>query len=449
MPPPNADPPLTVTQLNSKVRGLLVPLPSLRVAGEISGISWASSGHLYFDLKDDQCKVKVNVWRSTVLGLKVRPREGMQVVCTGRPDLWIAGGAYSFNVTAIEEAGQGALWLALQRLKETLTAQGVFDPSRKLPLPFLPKTVALVTSATGAAVQDMLRIVRERARVRVLVVAVKVQGEGAAESIAQGIELVDALGWADVILCGRGGGSAEDLWAFNEERVVRAFAACRTPIVSAVGHETDTLLSDYAADWRAPTPTAAAERAVPVFADLLRTIADLRNRGAVALRRQLSHDRQMVGQMRARLGDGDAITGQRFARLDELNQRLVRAVQRAVERDRRRLEVLARRLQAADPVRRLADQRRKLALLALRLQQSACTTAERRRQRLHNAKAILMALSPRAALGRGYGIVRTANGTVLASVTGVQPDDKLDILLADGALAVAVHTVVTEPVASA
>ncbi len=435
------DAPLSVSQLNAKVKALLSPLPVLRVTGEITGISWASSGHLYFDLKDESARVKVTIWKSAAQALRIRPRDGMQVVCTGRADLWVQGGSYSFNATQVEAAGQGALFLALQRLKEKLTAEGLFDPARKKPLPFLPKTVALVTSKTGAAVQDMLRILRERARVRIVVVPVQVQGEGAAESIAQGIERIDALGWADVILCGRGGGSLEDLWAFNEERVVRAFAACRTPIISAVGHETDTLLSDHAADWRAPTPTAAAERAVPKFADLDALVADQRLRMAQAVRRQLSDDRRHLGQLRARLGDGGALTGERQLRLDELRARLHRATQRQLERQRRDHERLIRRLRAADPVRKLAQQRQNLALIQQRLSQTLPRTLERHRHKIDQLTGLLRALSPRAALGRGYGIVRRPDGSALGSVAGVQVADRLQVLLADGALGVQVDDV--------
>ncbi|MBM4343272.1 MAG: exodeoxyribonuclease VII large subunit [Deltaproteobacteria bacterium] len=437
----SADAPLSVSQLNARVRAVLQPLPVMRVTGEVSGTNWAGSGHLYFELKDESARVKVTIWKSAAQALRVRPRDGMQVVVTGRADLWVQGGSYSFNATNVELAGEGALFLALQRLKERLTAEGLFDPTRKQQLPFLPMTVALVTSPTGAAVQDMVRILRERARVRILVVPVKVQGEGAAESIAQGIERIDALGWADVILCGRGGGSLEDLWAFNEERVVRAFAACRTPIVSAVGHETDTLLSDLAADWRAPTPTAAAERAVPRFADLDALVVDLRGRATQAVKRQLTTERRHLGQLRARLGDGGALTGQRQLRLEELHRRMHRAAQRQLERQRRRHEVLARRLRAADPVRKLADQRQKLALLRQRLDQTLPRTLERRRQRIAQLTGVLRALSPRAALGRGYAIVRRPDGTAVGSVAGVQVADHLELLLCDGSLGVQVEAV--------
>lgn len=439
---PPADAPLTVTQLNQRLKGMLAPLPPMRVTGEISGLSPQPSGHVYFDLKDAESKIRITIWRSAAATLRVRLRNGMQVVCTGKPDIYVQAGSLSFNCTHLEEAGEGLRWAALQRLKEKLQAEGLFDEARKKPLPFLPNCVGLVTSGTGAAVQDMLRILRERAQVRVLVVPVKVQGEGSAESIAQGIELADQSGLCDVILCGRGGGSIEDLWAFNEERVVRAFAACQTPIVSAVGHETDTLLSDFAADWRAPTPTAAAERAVPKFADLQAATANLRMRAEKGLRRQLRQDRSLLQQLRARLGGGDNLTGPRQLHLEESQRRLVRAAQRAVEARRRKLEGLARRLQAADPVRQLAQRRRKLDALMLRLPAAMRQLLQRRRQRVTQDTKVLQALSPRAALGRGYGIVRRPDGAALASVRGVQLGEGLEILLADGELAVRVATVI-------
>ncbi len=427
---PNPPPPLTVTAFNRHVQALLVPQPTVRVVGEVSQPSMRS-GNLYFELKDSVAKVRVNLWRADRV-LRFEIKHGMQVICTGRPDLWVEGGLFSLNCSAIEPAGEGARWAALQRLKEALTAEGLFDTARKKPLPFLPKTVALITSAQGAVVRDMLRIIRDRAQVRIVVVDVRVQGEGAAELIARAIEYIDRIALADVILCGRGGGSAEDLWAFNEERLVRAFAACKTPIISAVGHETDTVLTDHAADWRAPTPTAAAERAVPRFADLQAALASLTSRAVVGQRRQLQGEQRHVAQLRARLGDGRELTGRRRQGLDERQQQAARATERTLERQRRRIDGLRQRLQAAHPQKKLAERRKALVLLAFRLHAAGRRTLEQRRQRLQNKAAVLVALSPRAALGRGYGIVRRPGGQALASVAGLQVAEPLEILLRDG-----------------
>jgi exodeoxyribonuclease VII large subunit len=432
--------PLSVTALNEQVRMLLTGLPAVRVQGEVSRVT-QSGGHIYFDLKDSGSRIAVKVWRTVVGRLRLQPREGQQVVVSGRVEAWVAGGSYALICSDLEVAGQGDLWLALQRLKEQLHREGLFDPARKRPLPFLPRRVALVTSPTGAAIRDMLRVLGDRFPLQILVVPAKVQGEGAAESVAQGIELVNRLDAADVIIAGRGGGSIEDLWAFNEERLVRAVAASRIPLVSAVGHEIDTLLSDLAADVRAPTPTAAAELVVPRKTDLDAAIANLRQRLQQASLRAVQAERRHLRQVEARLGDGGGITGLRQLRLDDLQQRLGRSSERLCAVQRRRLEALARRLQAAHPLRRLGQQRRDLAVLQTRIAQAGQATVRRRRDRLGRQSAVLEALSPLAALGRGYGIIRRAGGLPLAQAAGVAGGDAIEVLLRDGALDCRVETV--------
>ena len=425
--------PLSVTALNEHLRDKVGELPTFRVQGEISRVS-GQGGHIYFDLKDAGSKVSVKVWRSTAARLRTQPREGMQVVCTGRVEVYVPWGGYSLICSDIEPAGQGALFAALQQLKERLQREGLFEQDRKVALPFLPHTVALVTSPTGAAVRDMIKVLSDRYPVRIVVVPAKVQGEGAAESIAQAIETIDALGWAAVIIVGRGGGSVEDLWAFNEERTVRAVAQCKTPIVSAVGHEIDTVLTDLAADWRAPTPTAAAERVVPRLADLQLTLAQLRQRAASVSTRLVQAERRHLAQLRARLGDGGGITGRAQMRLVDAQARAARAQARQVLGLRRRLEGLTRRLQAAHPMRRLAEQRRRWQLAHLRLRQTVDQAQGQRHQLLRRRREVLQALSPTAALGRGYAIVRQRDGRALGRVADAQAGDAIAVLLADGAL---------------
>lgn len=433
--------PLSVTALNEQLREKVGELPTFRVQGEVSRVS-GQGGHLYFDLKDGGSKVSVKVWRTTATRLRVQPREGMQVICTGRVEVYVPWGGYSLICSDVEPAGQGALFAALQRLKERLQQEGLFDAERKVPLPFLPRTVALVTSPTGAAVRDMVKVLSDRFPVRILVVPAKVQGEGAAESIAQAIETIDALGWADVIIAGRGGGSVEDLWAFNEERAVRAVAQCRTPIVSAVGHEIDTVLTDFAADWRAPTPTAAAERVVPRLADLQLSLDQLRQRAASVTARLAQAERRHLAQLRARLGDGGGITGRAQMRLADAQGRAGRALERQLLGQRRKLESLTRRLQAAHPMRRLADQRRRWQIAHLRLRQAMEQSQGQRHQWLRRRREVLQALSPTAALGRGYAIVRQRDGRALGRVADAQCGDRVDVLLADGILDCRVETVV-------
>ncbi len=425
---------LSVTGLNERVRALVQPLGEVRVQGEVSGAR-PSSGHLYFDLKDATSKIRVTVWRSALGRIALQVKDGMQVVCIGKLDVWVAGGSYALSATQIESAGIGALFAALQVLKEKLSAEGVFAAERKKELVFLPKAVGIVTSPTGAALRDMLRILRDRFPIQVYFVAAKVQGEGAAESIAQGIEWLDKSGLCDVIIAGRGGGSLEDLWAFNEERLVRAFAACRTPIVSAVGHETDTLLTDFAADVRAPTPTAAAEMVVPQIYDLLATLAQQRQRMQLVLQRLLVSERRHLAQLTLRLGDGGQICGHRSIQLDDLQRRLQHAATRQFSNKHKLLGQLRTRLYAAHPLRRLGQQQRNLDALQSRLAHLGAALLQRRRERLTRATGLLQALSPRAALGRGYGIVRRAgSGKALQSVAGVAVGAVIEVLLHDGAL---------------
>ena len=433
--------PITVTALNEQVRAAVATVREVRVQGEVSGAR-LSSGHLYFDLKDAASKLRVTVWRNSLARIPLQLRDGMQVVCTGRVEVWVQAGSYALSATWMEAAGVGALWEQFQRLKEKLTAEGLFEPANKLPLPFLPRTVGIVTSPSGAALRDMLRILTDRCPVRVLFVAAKVQGEGAAESVAQGIEKLDQSGLCDVIIAGRGGGSLEDLWAFNEERVVRAFAACRTPIVSAVGHETDTLLSDHAADVRAPTPTAAAEMVVPRMDELRLGLKTLGHRLGHVLGRQMLAERRHVGGLLARLGDGGAVTGRRALRLDDDRRRLQLAAARALGSLQRKNALLRQRLHAAHPLRRLAQQQRRLDGLQGRLGRQAEVMVQRRRDGLERKSAILEAMNPRAALRRGYGILRQAGtGQALQSVAGVLPGTAIEVLLGDGALDCRVETV--------
>ena len=426
--------PLSVSAINEQVRAAVSTLREVRVQGEVSGAR-PSSGHLYFELKDASSRIRVTVWRQTAQRLGIEVRDGQQIIVTGRVDVWVQGGSYALNATRIESAGVGALWAALHKLKEKLQAEGLFEPTRKVALPFLPRTVGIVTSPSGAALRDMVRILRDRFPVQILIAPAKVQGEGAAESIARGIELLDGSGLCDVILAGRGGGSIEDLWAFNEERVVRAVAACRTPIVSAVGHETDNLLSDLAADVRAPTPTAAAEMAVPRLADLQGAVQDIQLRLRQALGRLMTGERRHLVGLVARLGDGGAVTGHRALRLEDARRRLHVALLRTLAGHARKTATLRQRLHAAHPLKRLADQHRRLDALQMRLGQQGGLLVQKRRQALLRKSDLLSAMSPTAALQRGYAIVRRADtGAALLQASSVKAGDGLDVLLGDGSI---------------
>ena len=264
---------VSVTQLNEYVRRTLASDPMLRglsLRGEISNFKRHTSGHLYFSLKDENARIACVMFRQHAFGLRMQPRDGMRVVLDGAVSLYAQGGQYQFYAESMRPDGVGDLYLRFEQLKAELEREGLFDPSLKKPLPLLPRTVGVVTSPTGAAVRDIVSVSsRRNPGVHLLLCPASVQGDSAAGEIVRAIKTLDRLPEVDVIIVGRGGGSIEELWAFNEEAVARAIFACRTPVVSAVGHETDFTIADFVADLRAPTPSAAAERAVPVRDDLL------------------------------------------------------------------------------------------------------------------------------------------------------------------------------------
>ena len=434
---------LTPTAVNKQIRARLVDLKNLRVRGEVSQPR-LSNGHLYFTLKDRQSNLPVTVWRTQVQKMGLKLRNGDEVICRGQVEHYVPNGRVSFIAWHVRPAGVGALWAKFQQLKEQLHAEGLFAADRKKPLPFLPRVVGIVTSPTGAAIRDMLRVLSDRMPTRVIVAPVKVQGHGAASQVARGIEALDRLGLCDVIICGRGGGSIEDLWAFNEEVAVRAFAACQTPIVSAVGHETDVLLSDYAADKRAPTPTAAAEMVVPRRDELQARIAENRDRIRNRMLQKLQRRRRDLGNMNARLGSGEALLLPARGAADELRMRLVHAQQQRLAIARRRRGQVHQRLQSAHPSAQLRRRRNGLAQLQERLRSAGPRPVRAQRRRLVQASATLAALNPRAALRRGYAIVRGAGGGALKRAAEAEIGDKLAIVLSEGELSAEVTAVLED-----
>ncbi len=315
----------------------------IRVEGEVSGLKRSGPGHIYFSLKDAEAALDCVLFSREASRLKFTIEEGMAVRCRGRLTLYEARGKFQMSVVDVEPTGAGALALAFEQLKQRLGAEGLFDPARKRPLPFLPRRLGVVTSAQGAVIRDIVRIAHRRAALPILLVATPVQGDGAALSIAAAIRRLEAVADVDVIIVARGGGSLEDLWAFNEESVARAIVACRVPVISAVGHETDFTIADFVADVRAATPSAAAALAVPVFDDLKTEMTLLRNRGGRALNETARRARHELERARARLGDPRRLLDERRQRLDD-----------QVDRGRR---VFARRLAAAHAELRAAETR--------------------------------------------------------------------------------------------
>jgi exodeoxyribonuclease VII large subunit len=375
----------SVSELTRRIKDHLeLGFPAVWVSGEVSNCKRHTSGHVYLSLKDSGAQIRAVIWRSTARGLKFEPEDGLEVIAQGRVTVYEPRGDYQLVIQRLEPKGIGALQLRFEELKKKLVAEGLFDPARKRPLPKLPRKIALVTSPTGAAVRDMIRVLTRRfPPVHVVVVPVLVQGEGAAADVHRGIERAARATGADLVIVGRGGGSLEDLWAFNTEEVVRAVAACPVPIISAVGHEVDTTLSDYAADHRAPTPSAAAEAAVP---ELRRVLDDLRRIGEA---------------MRERLG-----SQMRVARL--------------------RADAIARSYALRHPAEKLRNLQQRLDDLSHRLAQVIRNRRERAAERVRVAGASLEAMSPLRVLVRGYSITtREEDGVPL---TGIDPVRQGDLL---------------------
>ena len=343
---------LTVSELNEIIRDRLeAGLDALWVAGELSNVRFPPSGHVYFTLKDAQSQISAVLFRRHAESLRFRLEDGMEVVCSGRVGLYTVRGALQFYAVEMEARGKGALTVAFEQLKKRLLQEGLFDQDRKKPLPFLPRTVGIVTSLRGAAVRDMLRIIDDRfPDRRVVIRPVRVQGPGSAEEIAEAIRDLDESGMIDVMIVGRGGGSLEDLWAFNEEAVARAMAAAAVPIVSAVGHEIDVTIADFVADRRAATPTAAAEMVLPEKSGLADHVGLLARRLGRGTAGRLERRRESLRHWARRLADPSRGLRQGQMRLDDLSLRLWRRQEDSVTRLRERLGHLAGRLESVNPL---------------------------------------------------------------------------------------------------
>jgi len=348
-------PVLSVFELTSRIKDLLEShFQSVWVSGEISNLSRPQSGHCYLTLKDDRAQIRAVLWRMTASKLRFDLEDGLEVICQGDLDIYAPRGSYQLVVRQIEPKGVGALELKLRQLREKLAGEGLFDAARKRPLPRFPRRLAFVTSPTGAAIRDFLEVLRRRWRgADVLVVPVRVQGEGAAEEIAAAIGLVNRLTLpVDCLVVGRGGGSLEDLWAFNEEIVVRAIHASRIPVISAVGHEIDVTLSDLVADVRALTPSEAAERVVPDAEELVRALVGRKERMLTSLRRRASQARLRLDQLAGRRAFRKPFERLHdlARRLDEWSARSSRAARRRLEVARGRADSLAGRLESLSPL---------------------------------------------------------------------------------------------------
>jgi exodeoxyribonuclease VII large subunit len=477
----------SVSELSSAIRRALEDgFGFVRLRGEISGFRGPhSSGHCYFALKDDKAKIEAVIWRSSVPRLKCKPAEGLEVIATGRVTTYPGSSKYQIVVEMLEPAGIGALMALLEERKQKLAAEGLFGEERKRKLPYLPKVVGIITSPTGAVIRDMLHGFRERFPTHVVVWPVRVQGETCAAEVAaaiagfNAIEPAAAVPRPDVLIVARGGGSLEDLWGFNEEAVARAAAASRIPLISAIGHETDWTLIDLVADARAPTPTKAAEWAVPKHADLVEQTAeyavrtrragrrvlesarrDLRSaaRGLPQLEKLLALPRQRLDSAEkslrsALLGNTQAhakrlaraaprlqphLLEQRIerahARADRALRRGAQALSRYAGTRRARLERLFGRLSVRPIAHRVERCRERTHALGARLQQCFAARTRQRRQMLSGQAQMLASLSYQSVLQRGFALVRDEQGRAVRSARGVAAGQRLDIELGDGRL---------------
>ena len=385
----------TVTELNQFIKDLLdnvPPLTDLLLRGEISNYKMYPSGHHYFTLKDGQCAVKCVLFKGSAMKLRFRPENGMQVIASGRISVYPRDGAYQLYCTGLSPDGVGDLSVAYEQLKEKLRLEGLFDEAHKKPLPPYPQRIAIVTSPAGAAIHDMIRILRRRYPIaKVLLLPVRVQGTEAPAEIAGAIRYANRHQLADVLITGRGGGSLEDLWAFNDERVARSIYDSEIPVISAVGHEPDVAISDFVADRRASTPSNAAEIAVPDMAELLRW-------------------------------------------LDGAEMRMARGVTRQLGAARERLDALAQKRVLTDPMALVADKGMQLDHVQHRLAAAMRAVTDRENGRFAALAASLDALSPLRVLGRGYALAQTEDGTVLRSAAQTAAGQRIRVRLAQGQL---------------
>lgn len=431
---------LTVSQLNQRARHLLEDVfPQVWVEGEISNLARPASGHLYFTLKDSQAQVRCALFRQNALKVRQALRDGLAVKVRGKVSLFEGRGDYQMIADAVEPAGDGALRLAFEALKEKLAGEGLFATERKRPLPAHPQRVGIVTSPTGAVIRDIISVFRRRApQVSLTLVPTAVQGREATAQIVRALALADAQGF-DALILARGGGSLEDLWCFNEEAVARAVATCKTPIVSAVGHETDVSISDFVADVRAPTPSAAAELLAPDSSGLRQRLEGLERRLLLRMRQLIAHQHVRLDGLTRRLRHPGERLRQQAQRLDDLEMRLQRALDRQVSQRRERLARLETRLAAQHPGRALGLLRQRLDALAARLPRAMRETLGTRRLELQSQVQTLHAFSPLATLGRGYSILLDERGQAIRSASQTQPGQRLKARLGEGELEVRVE----------
>ncbi len=408
----------------------------VRVRGEISGWKVATSGHAYFKLKDENAVLDAVCWKGVVGKLPFRPEDGLEVTCSGRITTYPGRSNYQIIVDYMEPGGAGALMALLEKRKKMLAAEGLFDEKRKRPLPFMPQVIGVVTSPSGAVIRDILHRLSDRFPCQVIVWGVAVQGEGAAEQITQAISgfnnIREGVRKPDLIIVARGGGSIEDLWAFNEEIVVRAVAASRIPVISAVGHETDTTLIDYVSDRRAPTPTAAAEIAVPVRAELLLYVTELGGRMLTAATNALKVLEDKISGYARGLITPNTIIDAAMIRVDDWSERLAASLPVSIAMRNQQLAILSAKLQSRNLMQNIDYGQEKLKDADERIKRTIIRNMGDMEQKLANVWQLLETLSPSRILERGFVLVRNQDGNIITRTLDVRAGEVLELQFFDG-----------------
>ncbi len=438
--PLSNSPEFTVSELSSALKRTVEDTYGhVRVRGEISGFRGPhSSGHCYFALKDDSAKIEAVIWKGVHGRMRFKPQEGLEIIATGKLTTYPGSSKYQIVIESIEPAGVGALMALMEERKRKLAAEGLFDEARKQLLPWLPEVIGVVTSPTGAVIRDILHRLEDRFPRRVLVWPVRVQGEGSAEQIAAAIHGFNALEEGgkiprpDLLIVARGGGSLEDLWSFNEEIVVRAAAESMIPLISAVGHETDITLIDFASDKRAPTPTAAAEMAVPVRAELFVEVTTLERRAMLSWQRSQEHRRSELRAAVRALPKATELLDIPRQRLDRASAQLPRALRANAHVYERRLSAIGGRLTVTALRAQIDRGKEKVARLAASARRGADLHIRQRETRLKYVAQLLNALSYKGVLDRGFALVRDEHGQPLHAAAHVGSGQRLNIEFADG-----------------
>ena len=427
----------TVSKLTANIKALLEDnFPFIWICGEISNFKMPVSGHFYFTLKDEKAQINAVMFRSQNRNLKCMPEDGMSVTGIGRVSVYEPRGTYQIILEYLEPEGIGAIQLAFEQLKKRLATEGLFDEKHKTPLPFLPGKISIITSPTGAVIQDILKIVNRRfPNIPIEIVPVKVQGDGSEREIVSGLETINARADSDVVILARGGGSLEDFHAFNSEEVARAVFASKIPVISAVGHETDFSISDFVADFRAPTPSAAAELVVPLKSELIKRITELTSHLTIRFSRYLDHLQSLVKQITHRLPDPIKRIEDLTLRTDDLLSRLIRTIKSNIIQQQERFEWRWDKLRSHTPLSYTKKLNEKLNQINNNLLYYIRIYLIKKELLLRELDAKLIALSPNAILDRGYSITRTIpDAVIVRNPQQVKIGQDLEVMVSKGSL---------------